>query len=340
MNRTSRLLIVAIAVVLLAGIATAAVLRSSAGAGAQRDRAQAGTREAKATLSLAEKGDRRLVFRNMVWGEHRDEVSSVPAGASGKERAVSGLKCLRFYAAAGTGVCLQQRQGKLRDSHRALVLDANMGVVRTLPLAGIPTRARVSPSGSMVAYTVFIRGESYTSVAFSTRTSIVDTRNGTHHANLEEYAVTKEGRHYKSPDINIWGVTFIDDAHFYATMVTKGVTYLVKGDTAARTLSTLRRNAECPSLSPDGTRLVYKKRVSGLPAHLPWQLFVLDLRTGQERPIAERRSVDDQVLWADDETLLYEVPNGANTHLWTVPADGSGRPVKVLSHGSSPAYVN
>lgn len=35
----------------------------------------------------------------------------------------------------------------------------------------------------------------------------------------------------------------------------------MRGDVTARTLTTVHRNVECPSLSPDGTRVAYKKRV-------------------------------------------------------------------------------
>ena len=32
---------------------------------------------------------------------------------------------------------------------------------------------------------------------------------------------------------------------------------------------------------------------------------MLDLATGQETPLAETRSIDDQLAWLDDEHLLY-----------------------------------
>ncbi len=70
-------------------------------------------------------------------------------------------------------------------------------------------------------------------------------------------------------------------------MATGGRTPLVRGDLAGRTVSTLRQNVECPSLSPDGTRVVFKKRVAGLPAEAPWRLHVLDPASGKETPLAE-----------------------------------------------------
>ena len=61
-------------------------------------------------------------------------------------------------------------------------------------------------------------------------------------------------------------------------MSTAGHRYLVAGDFAAHTVRTLRENVECPSLSPDGTRVAFKSAVDGDPAK-GWRLSVLDLAT-------------------------------------------------------------
>jgi len=50
---------------------------------------------------------------------------------------------------------------------------------------------------------------------------------------------------------------------------------------------TLRRNVECPSLSPDGTRIAFKERVA---ARGDGRLHVLDLRALRDWQLAERRS--------------------------------------------------
>ncbi|WP_035920603.1 hypothetical protein [Frankia sp. QA3] len=44
------------------------------------------------------------------------------------------------------------------ESYRAVVLGADLGERRDYALGGIPTRARVSPSGRMVAWTVLTCG--------------------------------------------------------------------------------------------------------------------------------------------------------------------------------------
>jgi hypothetical protein len=77
---------------------------------------------------------------------------------------------------------------------------------------------------------------------------------------------------------------------------------------------------ECPSLSPDGTRIGYKKLVGRNPT--VWRFHVLDLASGRETPLSETRSIDDQLAWLDDAQLLY----GHQDQTWVVNADGSGKP--------------
>ncbi|MEU7137619.1 TolB-like translocation protein [Streptomyces sp. NPDC046261] len=337
MNRTHRLLVLLAAVLLLAGVAVGATLHA-AGRAAEKDRTQADgppVRSGKVTLDAPG----RSVFRNMAWGPHRDEIASVSDTDPTGPRTASGVRCLRFHTAGGTGICLQAVRGGLRDSYRALVLDAHLRELRHYDLAGIPSRARVSPDGRTVAWTVFVSGDSYAGTAFSTRTSVLDTRTGALDRNLETYRVFVEGRPYRAADINVWGVTFADDTRFYATVATGGKTYLVRGDRTDRTLRTLHSNVECPSLSPDGTRIAYKKRVQGASSDAPWRLYVLDLRTLRESATAERRNIDDQVVWRDTHTLVYSLPGDYGSDLWTVPADGSGAPRLSMAAALAPAYT-
>ncbi|MFJ7158203.1 TolB-like translocation protein [Streptomyces sp. NPDC101118] len=335
-----RLLILLVALLVLGGLAGGAVWRAADRAAA-RDRGRAdGPRERPGPVSLADGGERRLVFRNMSWGPYRDTLASVPAGAPGGPRTVSGLRCLRFHAAGGTGICLQQAGGTVTVSHRAVVLDARLREVARHPVAGIPTRARVSPSGRFVAWTVFVGGDSYAGTAFSTRTSVLDLRSGRLEPTLEAFAVVRDGAPYRASDVNFWGVTFSrDDRHFYATLATGGRTHLVRGDLAKRSVTTLRTNVECPSLSPDETRIAFKKRVPGLPAEAPWRLHVLDLADLRDHPLAEARSVDDQAVWTDGHTLAYALPGDFGSDLYTVPADGTGTPRRFLTSALAPARL-
>ncbi|MER5636603.1 TolB-like translocation protein [Kitasatospora sp. NPDC002227] len=341
MNRAPRLLILLVAVLLLGGVGAGAVLYAADRSG-QKDQEQVGGPAVRpGQVSLAATGERELVFRNLAWGPHRDEVVAVPADRPDGVRTSSGVKCLRFHAAAGHGICLQAVHGPLEDTYRAVVLDDRLHELHSYPAVGIPTRDRVSPSGHHVAWTVFVSGDSYGGSDFSTRTAIADTRDWHVDDNLETYTLIKDGHPYQAHDVNVWGVTFAatDDNLFYATVATGGHTYLVKGDIAARSLTTLHENVECPSLSPDGTKIAYKRRVPGLPSDAQWRLYVLDLRTMKETATAEQRQIDDQAVWSSDSTLLYALPGDFGADLWTVPADGTGSAQLVTKAGLAPAYL-
>lgn len=334
----TRLLVLVTALAVLAGIAVAAVEHASARA-ERRDRAAPdGPRVTSGRVTLDAPG--ALVFRNLAWGPHRDELTTVPAASPAGPRTASGVRCLRFHAAAGTGICLQAVHGAVSDSYRALVLDARLRERARYDVPGIPSRARVSPSGHWAAWTAFVGGDSYAGTDFSTRTALVDVRTGRLTPSLEAFRIVRDGHGYRAPDVNFWGVTFApDDRTFYATLATKGRTYLVRGDLRTRTVTTLHANVECPSLSPDGTRVAYKKRVPGLPADAPWRLYVLDLRTLRETAVAESRSVDDQAAWRDERTLVYALPGDYGADLYEIPADGTGAPRRTLRAAVSPAYL-
>src|SRR5262249_55172343 len=153
------------------------------------------------------------------------------------------------------------------------------------------------------------------------------------------------GKPFASIDFNFWGTTFAADGHtFYATLGTGGTTYLVQGDLAAKTLKTIHEGVECPSLSPDGTRIAYKQR-TGVAT---WRIAVLDLATMRETPItSETRNVDDQIEWLDAHHVLYALSaydasatGGYRLDTWQVDVDapnGGGAPQIFLHNAFSPA---
>lgn len=243
----------------------------------------------------------------------------------------TGPACQRAYAAGGTLACLRATAVPMSAE-----LEIHAGkLVKTLPVWGDPSRVRVSPSGRLVAWTVFRTGDSYlVPGAFATTAGIYDLRTGAHHGSLEDFTAYVDGRPYRSIDVNYWGVTFLrDDRTFYATMSSKGRTWLMRGDLAARRLVAVRTNVECPSLSPDQTRIAYKYRTGST-----WRLHVLDLATGADHPLAEPVHVDDQPAWLDDRTVAYSKNDGSRPAVFTVPADGSGSPARLFD-GSSPAAL-
>jgi hypothetical protein len=262
------------------------------------------------------------------------QVAVVPAADPSAERTLSGLTCERVHYAAGRGLCLVPEYGVV-TRYWALIFDENYQTLSRIALDGPPTRTRVSPDGRYGAATVFVFGHSYADANFSTTTLLIDVASGGVMGNLEDFTTRRDGQVIAADDFNFWGVTFsaADSDTFYATLRTAGQTYLVKGSVTARTMETLHQNVECPSLSPDGTRIGYKRLTEGLVGQ--WRLHVLDLATMAETPLAETRNIDDQVEWLDNETLLY----ADGESIWSVPADGSGSPSLLIADGLSPAVV-
>jgi hypothetical protein len=277
----------------------------------------------------------RLLLRNLDRARPQEfgEVAVAPLVAGGARTLVP-LRCERVYFAAGSGLCLA-RGGGFASSYRARVFGADLRVRGEVTVGGIPSRARVSPDGRYGSVTLFVAGHSYADTGgFSTTTTLIDLRTGRKIAQLEDFTATRDGRTITARDVNYWGVTFARDSdRFYATLATGGRIYLVEGSVGARTMRTIHEGVECPSLSPDGTRIAYKKRVGA--GGKRWRLYVLDLRTMRETPLAETRSVDDQAEWLDDRHVLY----GVDESIWTVPADGSGRPLTYAPRADSPAVV-
>ena len=245
--------------------------------------------------------------------------------------------CERIHVASERGICVA-RGRSFGAPLEAQLFGADFRVYDTVPLSGTSSRARVSPDGRYGAATTFVSGHSYaTPGAFSTQTTIFDMTSGKVIANLEQFRVEDAGRVTDAPDVNFWGVTFASDSdRFYATLATGGHTYLIEGSVRARTAHTLRDNVECPSLSPDGRRLAYKKRETRAgESGWSWRLHSLDLATHRETALAELRSVDDQVEWLGNERVLYSHEEA----IWSVAADGTGQPRLLRAQADSPAVA-
>ncbi|MFD1149050.1 TolB family protein [Saccharothrix hoggarensis] len=250
-------------------------------------------------------------------------------------RTATDQSCQRFYRAGGTAVCLEL-EGP--GPTYAAEVSRDGAVVRSVPLPGIPSRAKVSASGRIVSWTSFVTGDSYAVPGgFSTRTGYLDVTTGEVVESLEGFVADVEGKRWEAQDVNYWGLTVgADDRTFYATLASGGYTWLVKGDLVDRRVESLRRDAECPSLSPDGTKIAYKKRIGRLG---PWDLAVLDLATGVERRLPGTAGVDDQATWLDDERIAFAaVPRDAQraaVHL--VDADGATPATLLVPDATSPS---
>jgi hypothetical protein len=294
-----------------------------------------------AQMSLATlRSQPRIVFVNKALGSSYGMVAMVPLSKPAGPRALSTTSCDRVYATPSNVLCLSSNRGVV-TTYAAHVLDNGFTATRPLPLTGIPSRARLSRDGTLAATTSFTAGDSYAGTSFSTRTVITPV-GGTTLGSLESFTLIHDGGSVKPVDRNYWGVTFAaDDDTFYATVEWSKHTWLVRGSISQRRIVTLHEDAECPSLSPDGTRIVFKQRGDLPPGK--WRLVGYTVASGAVTPLAETRSVDDQVEWLDNDTVIYGLPrtgsHAAVSDVWSVPADGSGRAQLLVPEGWSPAVV-
>ena len=286
----------------------------------------------------------RIFFRHSGVDRNYGKVAFVDAGRIGPPKFVDGLMCEVVYVAGERGICLGAEY-RILGIFAATLFDARtFGALGKVPVKGIPSRARVAVNGKIAASTVFTSGHGYDSVSFSTQTLLIDVASAQIIADVEAFSVQRDGKPFKNRDFNFWGVTFSPDSrYFYATLSTQRQHLLVKGDIAARAAVGIHDTVACPSLSPDGKRIAYKKRLN-TPGNVAWQLHVLDLASGKETPLAEKRSVDDQLEWLNDEFVLYTLPDSETratpvTNVWRIGIDGNTTPELFLKNAYSPAVV-
>jgi hypothetical protein len=288
---------------------------------------------------------RQIFFRyNGVDGNY-GRLAFAPYERLDQPRFVETLSCEVAHVAGGRGICLAANRG-IFTTYAAKLFDAKtFKVIAAFPLKGVPSRCRMSSDGKLAALTVFISGHGYASVNFTTQTLLIEVDNGRTIADLEEFSVSRDGQTFSNKDFNFWGVTFTPDTrHFYATLSTNRQHFLIKGDIANASASVIHDNVECPSLSPDASRVAYKKRLT-VDGRVFWQLHILDLKTNQETPLAEKRSVDDQLEWLDNNHVLYSLPetetgSSASTDIWVAAIDGASAPRLFLKKAYSPSMAS
>jgi hypothetical protein len=241
-----------------------------------------------------------LVFLHSPGGDAYRQVALLPLDALDGQRYLTPLICQRTYMAAGQGLCLG---GGMTGSR----FGADFRPSQSFQQAGVPTRTRVAPDGLRGAMTWFVAGHSYADAGFSTQTTLIDLEHGDSLANLEQFTIVRDEAPFRAVDFNFWGVTFARDSNrFYATLASGNKTYLVEGDIARRQARVLRENVECPSISPDNTRLAFKERIDPTSPR-QWHLAILDLASQEVTYVpGESHSVDDQVEWLDDGHIAAE----------------------------------
>lgn len=338
-----RIAVWAVAVVLLVGVIAFVVVRAlSATPSAQSSGADLSTIMSQPHYVFA---DQSIA--------NRDKIGIVPGSDPQAIRAFfPDQRCDRVSARSNLIVCLrpvasgQTSEGKVFE----VKADGNLTPVRTFPLTGIPSRAAISPNLKNVASTVFetgpVKGGTEYEVAegFTTRTAIHSVaQGGQDYLDIaKDFSIIKGGRPFKAKEMNVWGVTFspTDPDRFFVTVESGGGHWLSEGSFKSRQIVTGHPNVECPSISPDGKRIGYKFPLGGGT----WRLHVLNLETHEDRALDEARSIDDQIQWINDQTIMYQfrtVRPGADskTDVWALDIQPGSQPRMLISDANSPSYV-
>ena len=267
-----------------------------------------------------------------------DTYGTVGYLMSNGDRFETSLRCERIDLNDVRGICLSSDTG-LGGSGQGLILDASLVPLQSFGLV-TPSRAAVSPSGDVVAWTGFTLGHSYLADGeFATLTQVISVSREIG-ANLETaFETYRDGELWVDPERNYWGVTFVDDDRFYATMQSQGVTSLVEGSIASAEIHVFQDGASCPEVSPDGSTIVAKELRDG-----GFQLVAIDVETGARRDLGETRMVDDQVEFIDDDTIVYGIPNleeGTEAQpafdIWSLDIAPGSTPNLVVPFADSPA---
>lgn len=245
--------------------------------------------------------------------------------------------CNRVHANKNHGICLQQKQG-LTMTTDVLVFEIEGNTRLIGSTDGIPNRARMSPDGKYAAYTSFVTGDSYNDAGFSTRSYIVDIEKNVIGDNLERYTLIHNNKHIDPIDKNYWGITFFNDSNsFLVTVMYSGVPYLAKGTLDEKKIEIITDRIECPSLSPDNKKIVFKERIS----KTEWRIIVMVLSNLTRISTSELENVDDQVEWYDNDNLVYSKINyeTQKINLMKASANGDGKPELLIEHGMSPSMI-
>lgn len=100
------------------------------------------------------------------------------------------------------------------------------------------------------------------------------------------------------------------------------------GDPQIRQLTEGDWDNRDPSVSPNLDLLAFSSRRDG-----NWELYLLDLLTGELRRLTETPGFEGNPTWSPDGLwLAYEAHYAADFNIWILPIDGSQAPVQLTDH--------
>jgi hypothetical protein len=276
-----------------------------------------------------------VIFRTLAPARAYGRVAMMPLRAGAEVRYLSGLSCARVHYAGGTGLCLVEEVRGSRVRYLAHLFDRTLAPGTPIELDGVPIRARVAPDGRRAALTVYAEVESPAGERLAMQTILVDVPARRVEADLRDFSLDSPTDRRLTDPIDVMSVAFADHDRFFATLVRRGEPMVVSGSVAGRRLTLVGEGMASEAVSPDGTRLLVKRRV-GERGY--WQLLVLELATMTTRSLNQgNRSVDDQVEWLDAGHVMYHDASDDGTAIWVLPIDGVSGPRVLVRDAFSPA---
>lgn len=252
--------------------------------------------------------------------------------------------CLRVHISADHGVCISQNEGIVPTFTTTFFEAVNPEVeIKSYPSA-LPSRARISPEGTLSAVTAFVTGSSYADIGGEATTivTIDEIDSSRLLRGITGFEIDSDESRFDNLNPQYWGITFVDENEFYITGYFGEQPEVMHGWVDMLTMEPTGLIGSCPSLSPDGRTLVYKE----LQDDGSFQLVAVDLETDESWALGETRSVDDQVEWLDDDTILYALhPDGREDlvqpefDIWMVDIAPGSEPEIFLPNADSPAVA-
>ena len=278
-----------------------------------------------------------VMFRTLAPARAHGRVAMM-SWSRDDRRFVTALRCARVHFAAGRGLCLQEVADGMTTIYVADLFDQALRPTHRLELAGVPTRVRVSPDGRLAAVTTYAEEDSPAGERLAIESVLIDIDAGRVIADLREFALEPGPTGAIGGPFDFASVSFDKDGdRLFATLSTPLERYVVVGSLRERRLRPLVADLAAEALSPDGTRLVVKRRVGERGF---WQLLVLDLATLREHPLdQDGRTVDDQVEWLDTDRVMYHDATDQGTGIWVATADGRSKPRLLVPDAFSPVAV-
>ncbi len=252
--------------------------------------------------------------------------------------------CMRVHINADHGVCLSQDEGVVPQFRTTFFEAINPEVeIKSYPSA-LPSRARISPDGTFSAVTAFVTGSSYVDIGSETTTLVtIDEIDSTALLRgARQFEILSDESRFDNQDPQFWGIAFADENDIYMTGFFGEEPEIMRGSLDDMTMEPTGWIGSCPSVSPDGKTLVFKEM---LP-NGDFELVAVDVDTQTKWKLGETRSVDDQVEWLDNDTILYALhPEGGDTpvqpefDIWMIDIAEGSEPVLFLPNADSPAVA-